>query len=61
MDVTDEIPVICPYCGETFTICVETTIPSAKLIEDCAICCRPIEISVHCAQGNVVALNAIPL
>jgi hypothetical protein len=39
--------VVCPYCGETITIAVdEGGGPTQRYIEDCSVCCRPIEISI---------------
>ena len=40
--------IVCPYCGETVTIAVdEGGGPKQRYIEDCPVCCRPIEISVE--------------
>jgi len=51
--------IVCPYCGETVTIAVdEGGGPRQRYIEDCSICCRPIEISVEGlgdGELNVVA------
>ena len=34
----------CPYCGETFSMILDISAGSQQYIEDCEICCRPIEI-----------------
>jgi Cysteine-rich CPXCG len=39
------ITVDCPYCGERFQTPVDLTSGSFSYIEDCQICCRPIELS----------------
>jgi len=36
----------CPYCGETIGILVDQSIDGQSYIEDCQVCCRPINISV---------------
>ncbi|MDD5198491.1 MAG: CPXCG motif-containing cysteine-rich protein [Terrimicrobiaceae bacterium] len=54
MDIVEEIEIVCPQCGETFTIEVETTQPRLELIEDCAVCCRPMTIRILCEPGAVV-------
>jgi hypothetical protein len=54
MDIVEEIEIACPQCGETFSIEVETTNPRWQSIEDCAVCCRPITITVQCEPGAVV-------
>lgn len=57
MDIVEEIEIACPQCGETFTIEVETTTPHLDLIEDCAVCCRPMTIRVQSEPGAVVAVQ----
>ena len=37
----------CPYCGESFETTVDLSAGSQQYIEDCAICCRPIEIALR--------------
>lgn len=34
---------VCPYCGELLTLLVEPTAGEQVYIEDCSVCCRPIE------------------
>lgn len=36
----------CPYCGEAFDSSVDTSSGSQTYTEDCAVCCRPIVVSV---------------
>lgn len=36
----------CPYCGETIDTCVDTSAGSQQCIEDCSVCCRPIELTI---------------
>jgi hypothetical protein len=57
MDIVEEIEIVCPQCGEIFTIEVETTQPRIELIEDCAVCCRPMTISVQSEPGSVVDIK----
>ena len=42
----DEVDVTCPYCGEVFTAVVDSSAGSQEYIEDCYVCCRPIQFSV---------------
>ncbi len=57
MDIVEEIEIECPQCGEIFTIEVETTTPRLDLIEDCAVCCRPMTIQVQCEPGAVIEVK----
>ena len=51
-DGTDVVDVICPFCGETDAITIDTSGgPTQTFIEDCAICCHPR--TVHVEAGAV--------
>jgi hypothetical protein len=41
----ETVEVRCPYCGEINAIEIEWGI-HATMIEDCWVCCRPIELEV---------------
>jgi uncharacterized Zn finger protein len=36
----------CPYCGETITILLDPSDVDQDYIEDCQVCCQPINLSV---------------
>ncbi len=40
------VSVQCPYCGERFETRVDLTSSDTSYVEDCQICCRPIEFRV---------------
>jgi len=42
----------CPYCGETFETQTDLSEGSSRYIEDCAVCCRPIEVSVRVGDDD---------
>jgi Cysteine-rich CPXCG len=37
----------CPYCGESFETSIDTSAGSARYVEDCQICCQPIEFTLE--------------
>ncbi|MEJ0006375.1 MAG: CPXCG motif-containing cysteine-rich protein [Steroidobacteraceae bacterium] len=39
--------VFCPYCGEPFETLIDLSAGSATYIEDCQVCCQPIEFKVE--------------
>lgn len=41
----------CPYCGERITVFIDTSAGAQRYVEDCQVCCRPIEIAVS-EDGN---------
>jgi hypothetical protein len=36
----------CPYCGESIELVVDDSVDEQTYIEDCPVCCRPINVSV---------------
>jgi len=44
-DLTEQ-SVMCPYCGEPITVLIDDSVPEQQYIEDCEVCCRPIEFHV---------------
>jgi transcription elongation factor Elf1 len=52
--------ITCPHCGETFSLEVDTSQSEQDLIEDCSVCCRPINFKIRCRPGEVVALASSP-
>jgi hypothetical protein len=48
----------CPYCGESISILVDDTLPEQRYVEDCQVCCRPIELDVEVAPNGDVTVDA---
>lgn len=44
--------VTCPYCGEPLELLVDTSAGEQAYVEDCAVCCRPIECRLHAEGGE---------
>jgi hypothetical protein len=44
----------CPYCGECSETPVDTSSGSACYVEDCQICCQPIEFSLEVDHAGVL-------
>jgi hypothetical protein len=40
------VEIRCPYCGETLSILVDDSAGPQQYIEDCQVCCSPINIAV---------------
>ncbi len=47
-----EQTVDCPYCGESIGILIDCSIAEQSYIEDCQVCCRPMEIDVAVEPGS---------
>jgi len=48
------VTVDCPYCGERYETPVDLTGGSFRYIEDCQICCRPIELSGEIGEAGAL-------
>ena len=43
----ETVSIHCPYCGESYETTVDLSAGSQRYVEDCAVCCRPIEIALR--------------
>ncbi len=57
MDLSVETDVACPHCGELFPLLVDTSQSEQFLVEDCSVCCRPINLTIRCRPGEVLELR----
>ncbi|WP_339867850.1 CPXCG motif-containing cysteine-rich protein [uncultured Algoriphagus sp.] len=48
----------CPYCLAEISMLIDPTISSQKYIEDCEVCCNPIEIQLLLEEGELVSFEA---
>jgi transcription elongation factor Elf1 len=44
----------CPYCGEEISMVLDVSVRRQTYVEDCEVCCKPIEIS-YTVQDDVLA------
>jgi hypothetical protein len=49
------VTVDCPYCGERFATPLDLSAGAYAAIEDCQVCCRPIEIAVAVDDAGALA------
>ena len=48
-----EIQIQCPHCGEIITSMADTSQGDYSTIEDCEVCCAPMNIEIVCEPGRV--------
>ncbi len=54
----ESILIHCPYCGEAFESQADTSAGSQHYVEDCAVCCRPIEVRLTVGDdGELVGVD----
>lgn len=47
----------CPYCGEKISMLFDVSILNQKYIEDCEVCCNPIELSLTIENNEVISIQ----
>jgi hypothetical protein len=54
-----DFEVLCPYCGESIPIQVdEGGGATQRYVEDCSVCCRPIELAVDENEDGGLSVSA---
>ena len=46
MNTLEPKSVYCPYCGEQIEVLIDPSIADQNYIEDCQVCCSPIQFLV---------------
>jgi len=49
---------ICPYCGEEISMVLDLSVPRQSYVEDCEVCCNPIQISYVIEDGAITEFRA---
>ncbi len=53
----DSLSIFCPHCGETFAIPLDVSEGSAEFVVDCEVCCRPMNVIVRIADGELESFD----
>jgi Cysteine-rich CPXCG len=49
----------CPYCGEVITVRLDLSAGSQSYVEDCQVCCQPMQVGVQVAgDGSLDGVSA---
>ena len=57
-DWLSERSISCPFCGERITLVVDTSAGSQSYVEDCQVCCQPMQITIEADDGELQAIHA---
>ena len=44
----------CPYCWENISILLDPSTADQQFVEDCEVCCNPLEIRANFQQMNLI-------
>lgn len=50
----EEVSITCPYCLEDITVVIDTSIDEQQYVEDCFVCCQPIQLTIRTDGGGTV-------
>jgi Cysteine-rich CPXCG len=48
----------CPYCSEQISMVLDTSVNRQTYIEDCEVCCHPIEVRYMVEDDEVCQFEA---
>ena len=48
----------CPYCWERISVVLDTSVTEQTYVEDCEVCCHPIEVHYVVEGDEVSAFEA---
>ncbi|QXP50541.1 MULTISPECIES: CPXCG motif-containing cysteine-rich protein [Cellulophaga] len=48
----------CPYCWEEISMLLDTSVRQQTYIEDCEVCCNPIELTPEFQEHELVGFSA---
>ncbi len=48
----------CPHCFQEISMLVDASILQQQYIEDCEVCCNPLQISVNIEENEIIFFDA---
>ena len=48
----------CPYCWEEISFLLDPSVTKQTYVEDCKVCCNPIEVMASFENSELVAFEA---
>lgn len=54
---TEEYFFDCPSCGEAISVILDLSAGRQDYIEDCEVCCRPLQIGFDVTEGSVAGFS----
>lgn len=57
MKPLEEAIIQCPYCGESIDVLIDCSVEDQQYIEDCKVCCQPINFIVSVDETGDIAVK----
>jgi hypothetical protein len=58
MNLLEMVDTQCPYCGETINLMIDCSQAEQYYIEDCYVCCCPINLSISVDENQLPVVSA---
>lgn len=52
---------ICPYCAEEISMLLDPSVRQQTYVEDCEVCCNPVEVTAGFRKGELFTFQADPI
>ena len=49
--------ITCPFCGEVMTIVIDLSAGGQSYVEDCQVCCQPMQVTFDVEDDELTALQ----
>lgn len=49
--------VTCPHCWETIALYLDLSVQEQSYVEDCLVCCRPMNVHYDCDDDGKLHVN----
>ncbi|WP_200976266.1 CPXCG motif-containing cysteine-rich protein [Echinicola sp. 20G] len=59
--LTQEYHFTCPYCFSPISMILDLSVSPQKYIEDCEVCCQPIEVDFEAREGEITNITTRPI
>ena len=47
----------CPFCWERISMLIDLSVEHQSFIEDCEVCCRPMEVRVQTRNDEIISFD----
>ncbi|WP_296619303.1 CPXCG motif-containing cysteine-rich protein [Marivirga sp.] len=50
----------CPHCFQEISMLLDISVSKQSYVEDCEVCCNPLQINLEIEEGEVIYFEANP-
>lgn len=50
----------CPHCFQEISMLIDLSVSKQSYIEDCEVCCNPLQINLEIEEGEITYFEANP-